>query len=133
MFANQLYFTVTDLISTFFILRLCSVDVQVDIESCIIIVSTSINHILIGGFNQFFTHFLTGRAAFFQLSRDWNLFLPDVLCLVIGGAYLWKSRSLWKTRDISAMHLTDVLTSRTPKVMCYTYVLCITILGFTMY
>lgn len=100
-FLHQLFFTVTELFSTWNVFRLCSKDCDVDSVSALGIISMSLIHILLGGVDQFFAQLILWRDQPFQRFRNLGFILPDILHVVITIQLLAKERRTKWTRALT--------------------------------
>ncbi|XP_061183044.1 uncharacterized protein LOC133191313 [Saccostrea echinata] len=78
-FYHQMFFTVTELFSTWTVFQLCSKTLDTDSIRSFIIISISLIHILLGGVDQFFAQLILWQDNAFQRFRDLGFLLPDLL------------------------------------------------------
>eukprot|EP00105_Crassostrea_gigas_P015636 XP_011432699.1 PREDICTED: uncharacterized protein LOC105331992 [Crassostrea gigas] len=80
---HQLFFTTTELVSTWNVFRLCSKDTKMESGSVMCIVAISIIHILLGGVDQFFVQLILWKEKTFQRARNIGFVLPDILHVIL--------------------------------------------------
>lgn len=80
---HQLFFTVTELFSTWNVFRLCSKDAKMESGPVMCIVVVSIIHILLGGVDQFFVQLILWKEKTFQRARNIGFVLPDILHVIL--------------------------------------------------
>ncbi|XP_061180327.1 uncharacterized protein LOC133188862 [Saccostrea echinata] len=96
-FYHQLFFTITELFSTWNVFRLCSKDSKMESGSVISIIVISLVHILIGGVDQFFVQLILWRDNTFQRFRNLGFLLPDVLHVILTVKEFTKEKQTsWK-------------------------------------
>lgn len=100
-FYHQLFFTLTELFSTWNVFRLCSKDISLESRSALSIICVSAIHFLLGGVDQFFEQLILWRDQPFQRFRNLGFVLPDVLHIVITVQLLAKGRGTPWTRAIT--------------------------------
>ncbi|VDI74955.1 Hypothetical predicted protein [Mytilus galloprovincialis] len=93
-FVHQLFFTVTELISSVIVVRMCSSNNSITPHQLIGVLSINIVHILIGGLDQFFKQLLFMDGQTFQRMRNLGFIIPDLFHIIIPILAYKKSRSL---------------------------------------
>ncbi|XP_053955962.1 uncharacterized protein LOC129240364 [Anastrepha obliqua] len=92
---HQLFFTVTELISSVLVMHLANTTNTVTSKKVFCIVGIAILHITASSFDQFFLNVVRGEGYAHQIVRDIGFMVPDILQLIIP---LWLFR---KTRKES--------------------------------
>ncbi|XP_062571178.1 uncharacterized protein LOC134233208 [Saccostrea cucullata] len=82
-FYHQLFFTITELYSTWNVFRLCAKDSKMTSGSVVSIIVISLVHILVGGVDQFFVQLILWRDNTFQRFRNLGFLLPDVFHVIL--------------------------------------------------
>ncbi|KFB51772.1 AGAP007547-PA-like protein [Anopheles sinensis] len=80
---HQLFFTITELISTSFVLHLANVENQVTARKTLSIVGIALLHILASGVDQFISNVFRGEGYPHQVVRDLGFMIPDVMHLIL--------------------------------------------------
>lgn len=89
---HQLFFTVTELLSTIFVLHLADSSNALTSRKVAIIVSIAIVHILAGGLDQFLANVVFGEGFAHQVLRDLCFMIPDVLHVLLPALELLRGR-----------------------------------------
>ncbi|KAL1132421.1 hypothetical protein AAG570_010376 [Ranatra chinensis] len=76
---HQLFFTITELISTGLVLQLADDRVTMTARKVLIIVGISVIHIIAGSWDQFFINVIQGEGRSDQVVRDISFMIPDLL------------------------------------------------------
>ncbi|CAB0031196.1 unnamed protein product [Trichogramma brassicae] len=97
------FFSITELISTFFVIHLTNTKNFVTRRKALIIVSIAVLHILAGGWDQFYTNVLKGQGFAHQIVRDLGFMIPDILHVII-PIYLLEPK---KTYSLPGAELRD--------------------------
>lgn len=95
---HQLFFTVTELFSTAFVLHLANTSNLVTSRKILCIIGTAILHIVAASVDQFITNVFLGEGYMHQILRDVGFMIPDIAHLVI-PLYLLRRES-FATRPI---------------------------------
>lgn len=82
-FYHQIFFSLTELLSTFMIVHLCNKNNTITPRKMQLIISVAVTHIVISGGDQFVSNVLKGKGMQFQIFRDFGFMLPDILNVVI--------------------------------------------------
>ena len=98
---HQIFFSVTELLSTVIVVHLCDKDVKIQPWQLLIICSLNFMHIIIGGLDQFVENVINGNGQVFEMVRDFGLMIPDlfhVLFCYFEARILADSKnlSIWK-------------------------------------
>lgn len=93
-FVHQLFFTVTELVSSVIVVRICSKEDCITSHQLIGVLSINIVHILIGGLDQFFKQLLLMDGKTFQRMRNLGFIIPDLFHIVIPIVAYKTSRGL---------------------------------------
>ena len=80
---HQLFFTITELVSTICVLTMCDKTVDISVKKCYIILSIALAHILISCVDQFILNIVLGEGKLHQVLRDLFLMLPDLLHVIM--------------------------------------------------
>ena len=108
-FIHQTFFTVTECVSSFLILRMSSKKEDITPVQLLVVLSINIVHILLGGLDQFFKQFLFIDGKTFQRIRNLGFLIPDIFHVIIPltvykksigqscGQLLTKKQVLWFT------------------------------------
>lgn len=80
---HQLFFTITEVMSTIVVLHLSDCKNQISTRKILTIVSIALVHILAGGLDQFVTNVVWGEGYAHQVLRDICFMIPDVLHVVL--------------------------------------------------
>lgn len=80
---HQLFFTVTEAISSLMILHLADRGVQASPERLLVIISIAAGHVAASGWDQFVTNVLLGDGGLHQILRDLGFMLPDLVNIVL--------------------------------------------------
>lgn len=101
MFVFQLFFTLTELLSTAMVLHLCSRDSILQPWKLLVITDISLIHMIVAGLDQFITNVIYREGQHFEAARDLALMAPDVFHVLIAlfelSAMAVKRRtSIWK-------------------------------------
>ena len=95
---HQLFFTVTELFSTAFVLHLANSNNLVTSRKILCIIGIAILHIVAASVDQFITNVFLGEGYMHQILRDVGFMIPDIAHLVI-PLYLLRRES-FATRPI---------------------------------
>ncbi|KAG4076982.1 hypothetical protein HA402_015969 [Bradysia odoriphaga] len=87
---HQLFFSITELISTGIVIHLANIENQVTSRKTFCIVGISILHIMASGFDQFVSNVFKGEGYPHQVVRDIGFMVPDVLHFILP---LWLLRA----------------------------------------
>lgn len=100
---HQMFFTLTEILSTGMVLYLSNTKTQVSDRSVIIIVSIALVHILAGGLDQFVKNILKHEGYAHQVLRDLSLVIPDFLHVIIPIIELFYFQK--KNKELSTKNL----------------------------
>lgn len=89
---HQLFFTITEVMSTIVVLHLSDAKNQISPKKVFTVVSIALVHILAGGLDQFVTNVVWGEGYAHQVLRDICFMIPDVLHVVLPLIELAKYR-----------------------------------------
>ena len=96
-FYHQLFFTMTELFSTWNVFWLCSKDFPMTSGPVMAIVTISLIHILLGGVDQFFVQLILWQEHTFQKARNIGFVIPDILHIILTLQEIAKERKTsWK-------------------------------------
>lgn len=86
---HQLLFSLTELLSTFFVLQLADLKCPVTRQKSFAISAIGLIHIFAGSWDQFITNVVRGEGYAHQVIRDLGFMIPDILHVVIPLWCLW--------------------------------------------
>ncbi|KAK6617615.1 hypothetical protein RUM44_005203 [Polyplax serrata] len=90
---HQLFFTLTEAVSTALVLNMSNTKVKIVPKKILIVVSIALIHILAGGMDQFVTNVIWREGHTHQVLRDLALVVPDILHVVLPVVQLYKCQS----------------------------------------
>ncbi|XP_011161196.1 uncharacterized protein LOC105196788 [Solenopsis invicta] len=99
---HQLFFTITELISTAWVVHLADKKNPITHRKAFGIAAIALLHIVAGGWDQFFENVVRGEGHAHQVIRDLGFMIPDILHVVVP---LW----LIKRESIYNIHLPNSL------------------------
>lgn len=99
---HQLFFTITELVSTVMVLHLADHNTEVTSTKLLVLIDIAALHVLTGGWDQFVTNVIKQEGQLHQVLRDIFFMLPDMLHIIIPLAEL---RRLAKSKRTPATHL----------------------------
>lgn len=76
---HQIFFSITELISTAIVLHLCDIRNKIESWKLLAIFSINIMHIIVGCWDQFVANIIYHKARDFEAIRDISLLMPDIL------------------------------------------------------
>ncbi|KAJ1528074.1 hypothetical protein ONE63_007992 [Megalurothrips usitatus] len=76
---HQLFFTITEVVSTAFVMRLADNRVSLTPFTILSIVGIALIHVLTSGTDQFILNVVRGEGYLHQVMRDLSLMIPDIL------------------------------------------------------
>ena len=79
----QLFFTVTELFSTFMVVHLCCRDSVLHPWKLLVIFDINLMHIIVAGFDQFVANVIFREGQHFEAVRDLGLMAPDVFHVLV--------------------------------------------------
>ncbi|XP_074661971.1 uncharacterized protein LOC141914620 [Tubulanus polymorphus] len=80
---HQLFFTVSEFVSSFIVFQLCDCNIEITWYKLLIIITISLTHIVISCVDQFIQHIFYSKGWRHQIIRDLGLMIPDLLHLFI--------------------------------------------------
>lgn len=80
---HQLFFTSTELVSSFLVLQLADIKVPVTSRKVLSIVGVAILHIVAGSLDQFILNVIKGEGHMHQVLRDLSFMVPDILHVLL--------------------------------------------------
>ncbi|XP_011696136.1 PREDICTED: uncharacterized protein LOC105454891 [Wasmannia auropunctata] len=107
---HQLFFTITELISTAWVVSLADKKNPITHRKAFGIAAIALLHIVAGGWDQFFENVVRGEGHAHQVIRDLGFMIPDILQVVVP---LW----LIKRESIYSIHLPNSLAYMSSIVM----------------
>ncbi|XP_037954858.1 uncharacterized protein LOC119684805, partial [Teleopsis dalmanni] len=113
---HQLFFTITELISSILVMHLANSTNTVTSKKIFCIVGIAILHITASSFDQFFMNVLRGEGYAHQIVRDIGFMVPDILQLVIP---LWLFRQTRKESYTTRPFYQDRSLHKDIVAMCF--------------
>lgn len=101
-FYHQMFFTLTELLSTAIVLKLADKNVDLSSGKLVAIIDIAALHVLTSGWDQFVTNVIKQEGELHQVLRDIFFMLPDLLHIVIAIYQLFQ---LAKIKKRPATHL----------------------------
>lgn len=80
---HQLFFTSTELVSTFIVLQLADFKVPVTSRKALLIIGIAVLHVIAGSLDQFIHNVVKGEGYTHQVLRDINFMIPDILHVLL--------------------------------------------------
>ena len=80
---HQMFFTITEMISTFMVLHLCNKKNPVEPWKLLLVFNLNFLHIIIACVDQFIGNVIYGEAKDFEAIRDLALMSPDILHVLV--------------------------------------------------
>jgi hypothetical protein len=108
-FIHQLFFTLTELFSTWNIVQMCSTDAEIDSWKIMVIVSISLTHIILGGVDQFFKQLILMKEKLSRRIRSLVLVIPDILHVILPLQELAFTRNTLWTTALKRKEVTNIL------------------------
>ncbi|XP_069676518.1 uncharacterized protein [Periplaneta americana] len=101
---HQLFFTLTELFSTIFVVHLAYSDNIVTNHKALGIIGVALIHVVAGGWDQFIENVVRGEGYSHQVLRDLGFMIPDILHVCLPLYELRRSR-----KERSRLRCTDVV------------------------
>lgn len=101
---HQLFFTVSELISTILVVHLAYSENSVTVYKVLGIIGIALIHVLAGGSDQFIENVVRGEGYSHQVLRDLGFMIPDLLHVCLPLYELRRSR-----KERSRLHFTEFL------------------------
>lgn len=95
-FYHQMFFSFTEICSTFFVLKLANLNIELSSGKLLFIIDIAILHVLTAGWDQFVTNVIKQEGELHQVLRDIFFMLPDLLHIVIAIYQLFKLSEIKK-------------------------------------
>ena len=80
---HQLFFSLTELVSTCIVLHLADVNTEVTSTKLLLIMDIAILHVLTAGWDQFVTNVIKQEGMLHQVLRDIFFMIPDILHIIV--------------------------------------------------
>ncbi|KAF2367188.1 hypothetical protein FHG87_002043 [Trinorchestia longiramus] len=80
---HQMFFSLTEMLSTVTVVHLLDRRVSVTSSKCLIILSVALLHILVSGFDQFIENVVRGNGFLHQVLRDVFFMVPDAFHVLV--------------------------------------------------
>ncbi|XP_018023609.1 uncharacterized protein LOC108679496 [Hyalella azteca] len=80
---HQMFFSITEMISTLMVIHLVDRRVAVTSSKCLVILSVAVLHILASGFDQFVENVVRGNGMLHQVLRDVFIMVPDLFHVAV--------------------------------------------------
>ena len=95
-FYHQLFFTVTELISTLTVLKLADINVELSSTLLLIIIDVAALHVLTAGWDQFVTNVIKQEGELHQVLRDLLFMIPDLMHIAVAIYQLFRLAKIKK-------------------------------------
>ncbi|XP_050718284.1 uncharacterized protein LOC126999566 isoform X2 [Eriocheir sinensis] len=99
---HQLFFSITELVSTAYVAYLMDKNVGVTASRALVIMDIAILHIATSGFDQFVSNVVQGNGRLHQVLRDIFFMVPDLLHLTLPFLEL---RKVARSRNLPTAHM----------------------------
>ncbi|XP_067668515.1 uncharacterized protein [Haliotis asinina] len=83
MFNHQIFFSVTEILSTYAIIKSCDRHSERRFVLYGLIVGTAVAHVVIGSLDQFISHIVYGEGKPHHVWRDIGLLVPDIMAVIL--------------------------------------------------
>ena len=80
---HQLFFSITELLSTAIVVHLCSLDNRIQPWKLLIILDINLVHVIVGGLDQFIINVIHKQGQNFEVFRDIGLMIPDIFHVLV--------------------------------------------------
>ena len=84
---HQMYFSITELISTVCVVYLCNRDNSLYPKLLLLIIDIALFHIITSAGDQFVTNIFLNSGEFYQMARDLGFMIPDLMHVSVAGYY----------------------------------------------
>jgi hypothetical protein len=95
-FYHQMFFSFTEIFSTFYVLKLADINVELSSGKLLLIMDIAVLHVLTAGWDQFVTNVIKQEGELHQVLRDIFFMLPDLLHICIAIYQLFKLSQIKK-------------------------------------
>ncbi|XP_047488332.1 uncharacterized protein LOC125038779 [Penaeus chinensis] len=99
---HQLFFSITELISTLAVVYLLDKNIPITARSTLIIIDIAILHIMSSSFDQFVTNVINGNGMLHQVLRDIFFMIPDILHVALP---LLELKKLARSRNVPTAYV----------------------------
>ena len=80
---HQLFFSVTEIMSTAMVIHLCNRQNKTETWKLLFIISINTMHIIVNSLDQFIVNIIYGRGQVFEAVRDFGLMIPDLFHVLL--------------------------------------------------
>lgn len=80
---HQLFFSITEAISTCIVVHLCNQDNRVKPWKLLVILDVNLMHVIVSGLDQFIDNVIYGQGQQFEATRDLGLMAPDIFHVLV--------------------------------------------------
>jgi hypothetical protein len=95
-FYHQMFFSLTEIFSTYYVLKLADLNVELSSGKLLLIMNIAVLHVLTAGWDQFVTNVIKQEGELHQVLRDIFFMLPDLLHIIIAIYQLFKLSQIKK-------------------------------------
>ena len=99
---HQLFFSITEMISTLMVLHLCNKKNSIEPWKLLLVFNLNFLHIIIACFDQFIGNVIFGEAKDFEAIRDLALMSPDILHVLVP---VFELQNIAGRQDVSVLRL----------------------------
>ena len=110
---HQMYFSITELISTVCVVYLCNRDNSLYPKLLLLIIDIALFHIITSAGDQFVTNIFLNSGEFYQMARDLGFMIPDLMHVSVAGYYFvqwYRKPGHTVTTSVSYDFSPDVIT-----------------------
>ncbi|XP_071084428.1 uncharacterized protein [Haliotis cracherodii] len=132
MFNHQIFFSVTEMLSTYAILKSCDRHSERRVVLYNLIIGAALAHVIIGSLDQFISHIIYKEGKPHQVWRDIGLLVPDIMMVVLPVVDYMKGEITLRPRYILSdlrERFTKDKSSRTNALILVGYVAGLLITG----
>lgn len=108
-FIHQLFFTLTELFSTWNVVQMVSIDAKIDSWKITAIITISLTHIILGGVDQFFKQLILMKERPSRRIRSLILVIPDILHVILPLQELASTRNRSWTAVLKQREIINIL------------------------
>ena len=87
---HQLFFSMTELISTILVLLMCDASRPLHWPELLAVIDIALVHIITSSGDQFWTNIIQNRGMWHQRIRDIGFMIPDLINVAVPWVYLWQ-------------------------------------------
>lgn len=108
---HQLFFTITEIMSTAVVVQLCCRDNRLSPWKLLFIVVINLTHIIVSSLDQFITNVVQRGGQQFEAVRDLALMAPDIFHVLLAYFELSQLAAARKTNALNLFHREELLLS----------------------